>query len=328
MSRITTGGISHLAQAIENDLKTRTTNLHKPHIRSLSDLASCVLSCRNVNSSEWMAILPRQTGDEKSKERFISRVLSNPLIDPIKVMHGFIPDIVAKLTQNGKSLILMLDQSKISNGFECLMVSVRLGARAIPVTWSVVETKGAIGFDIQEKLLNHVLAMIPKGISIMLSADRFYGTSMMIDWCIKAGWQYRIRLKSNLILDHEGGEITTGDAAAMKLHSLENARFSKTLVQTNIGILHEEGHFEPWIIAMNCKPSEYKVLDYSMRWGIECMFSDFKSRGFSITQTHLKHTDRVERLILILTIALYWAISAGMSVVPRPKDTKKKPPVL
>ena len=52
------------------------------------------------------------------------------------------------------------------------------------------------------------------------------------------------------------------------------------------------------------------------------MFSDFKSRGFGITKTHLKHADRIERLILILTLALYWAVSTGMKPMP-PYGTKK-----
>jgi hypothetical protein len=34
----------------------------------------------------------------------------------------------------------------------------------------------------------------------MLAADRFYGTAQLIDWCQKAGWSYRIRLKGNLTL--------------------------------------------------------------------------------------------------------------------------------
>ena len=71
---------------------------------------------------------------------------------------------------------------------------------------------------------------------------------------------------------------------------------------------------------MDCKPSEYNILDYGMRWGIECMFSDFKSRGFSVTKTQLKHDERIERLILILTIALYWCASTGM----QPHDQKTK----
>lgn len=75
---------------------------------------------------------------------------------------------------------------------------------------------------------------------------------------------------------------------------------------------------------MDCKPSKYRVLDYGMRWGIECMFSDFKSRGFSITKTHLKQADRIERLILVLTIALFWAVSTGIQPKARARSTKKK----
>jgi hypothetical protein len=56
---------------------------------------------------------------------------------------------------------------------------------------------------------------------------------------------------------------------------------------------------------MDSPPTEYKTLDYGMRWGIENMFSDFKSRGFSLMQTQLRFADRLERLILILSIALH-----------------------
>lgn len=321
--RLFSGGVAHLACVIEDDLSGRDTCLHKPHLNALADLASCVLACRNANTSEWIAILPRKTQDDKSKERFISRFLSNKLIDPISVMRGFIPEMVAMMSTSNQTIILMLDQSKISNGFECLMVSLRIGERAIPVAWRVFATSGAIGFEDQKPLLDRVKDMIPDGVPILLSADRFYGTSAMISWCQQAGWQYRIRLKSNLILDHEGGEITTGQAASLKISQLENATFNNTNVKTHIGILHETGHPEPWIIAMDCLPSKYKILDYGMRWGIECLFSDFKSRGFSITKTHLVHADRIERLILVLTIALYWAVSTGMQPKVNAKATKK-----
>jgi hypothetical protein len=95
--RIFTGGVSHLARAIESDLKVRDTGLQKPHIGALSDLTASVLTCRSVNSSEWISILPRTTGDSKSKERYISRILSNKLIDPISVMKGYVPEVLQKL---------------------------------------------------------------------------------------------------------------------------------------------------------------------------------------------------------------------------------------
>jgi len=50
-----------------------------------------------------------------------------------------------------------------------------------------------------------------------------------------------------------------------------------------------------------------------MRWGIEAMFSDFKTRGFGITQSQIRKSDRLARLILVLAIAMYWAVSTGAS---------------
>ena len=322
--RVLSGGVAHVACVIEDDLEGRETGLEKPQRSALADLAASVLTCRNVNTAEWAVVLPRKIA-EKSKERYISRFLSNSLIKPISVMKGFIPELVEIMGTNGKVVILMLDQSKICDGFECLMISLRMGGRAIPIAWTVVKTKGAIGFEIQEPLLDSVKKMMPAGISILLMADRFYGTSAMVGWCQKANWSYRIRLKSNLIFEQDGGEITPEQAVKLKLSALNNSRFHNTTIQTNIGILHEPGHPEPWIIAMDCSPSDYKVLDYGLRWGIECLFSDFKSRGFSITKTHLRHEDRIERLILILTIALFWAVSTGMQPKAKPIVSKKKP---
>jgi hypothetical protein len=96
-------------------------------------------------------------------------------------------------------------------------------------------------------------------------------------------------------------------------------------VETHIGILHEKGHPEPWIIALSEPPSKRRVLDCGMRWGSEPLFSDFKSRGFGITKTQWRHPDRIERLILVLTVALYWAASTGMQPKPSRYTPKTSP---
>lgn len=322
--RLLTGGVAHISSTIEDDLRYRETRLHKSHVAGLSDLVASTLSSRSCNSYEWLSVLPRKDCDTKSKERYISRFLSNSLICPLDVMGGYIPELVEMAGSNGKTVILMIDQSKIRDGFECLMISLRVGERAIPVAWKVLKTKGGIGFNRQKELLDAVVKMLPEKRQILLAGDRFYGTYSLVDWCKSQGWQYRIRLKGNLIFQHDGGDVTGNEAAQMKLTSLEGAVFNDTNTSTNIGILHEKGHKEPWIIAMDCKPNKYSVLDYGMRWGIEPMFSDFKSRGFSITKTQLQHEDRIERLILVLTIALYWAVSTGMKPdIASRKYTKK-----
>ena len=104
-----------------------------------------------------------------------------------------------------------------------------------------------------------------------------------------------------------GGELTTGDVAKLLPDGVKGAELYGSGGVTNIGVLHKE----PWIIAMDASPNRYTVLDYGMRWGIENMFSDFKSRGFGLMQSHIQKPDRLDRLILIMSIALYWAVSCG-----------------
>ncbi len=322
MRRINTGGIAHCAGVISEDLVDRGSGLYVLHVKGLADLAAAALVSRSVNTSEWIPLLPRTTGNAKSRERYISRLLSNKKIERFAIMKKFAEEIVSKAGSNNRTVILMLDQSKIRDGFECLMISLRIGERAIPLAWCVIKTKGAIGFEVQKELLNKLETILPKNISILLAADRFYGTAALIDLCQKKKWQYRIRLKGNLTLQHQGGEISTGDAARLGINDLSNAKLGETV--THIGILNEAGHPEPWIIAMDCKPSKWRTMDYGMRWGIESMFSDMKSRGFCITKTQLKHPDRIERLILVLTIAIYWAVSTGMAVAAKSTSRVKE----
>lgn len=319
------GGVWHLAQVIADDLEDRETGLSKPQRYGLADIAASVLTCRSVNTSELANILPRLVKSCEESYRYINRWLSNSRIKPARVMKGFIPELLTTLTSNGQVAILMLDQSQVGKGFECLMVSLRLGERAIPVAWRVKKTAGEMGYDEQEPLLKAVYDLIPEGIKVMVAADRFYGTAALISLCQSFGWQYRIRLKGNLNLFHqEGWVITPQEAHKLGLKEIKEVQLGEKGPMINVGILQEPGHPEPWFIAMDGKPCAYRILDYGMRWGIEALFSDLKTRGFSITKTQLRHVDRIERLLLVLTIAFYWAFSTGMAPPAHQPKSKKK----
>ena len=50
---------------------------------------------------------------------------------------------------------------------------------------------------------------------------------------------------------------------------------------------------------------------YQKRWGIECLFSALKKRGFDFEQTHLVHLDRIKKLVALLALAFTWAHIVG-----------------
>src|SRR4051812_10197602 len=145
-----------------------------------------------------------------------------------------------------------------------------------------------------------------------LMGDRFYGSPALIAWCRDHGWGWRLRCKQDLRVFDNGGETTLADCFARGEHRLEDVALTGKRARTHVAIVHADGQAEPWIIAMSDRPTPGRARDYGLRWGIEAMFSDFKTRGFNLEASQIERTDRLDRLILVLALALYWAVSTGM----------------
>ena len=306
-------GFKGIVSAISRDLEERLPKQRATQRRKLSELVAGVLVCQTPNLMELSNVLDRPTESAEARYNYVERFLKNPLVSVGVVMAAFAKDLLKRLAVHQHTLVLMIDQSKVNDTLDVLMVSVRLRIRAVPLFWLAKETKGGgIGFHEQKTLLEAVLKWLPEGCRPLLAGDRFYGTCALVQWCQEHHWHYRLRLKGNLCVYQDQGEDKTLDQlkAQGKGH-LEKVRFRSGMV-THVGILHEPGHKEAWIIAMDSVPNEYKTRDYGLRWGIENMFSDFKSRGFSLMESHIRFADRLERLILVLSLALHWAVSTGL----------------
>ena len=148
---------------------------------------------------------------------------------------------------------------------------------------------------------------------MLLAADRFYPSAALLEWLQRQCWGYRLRLKANHVVDVGCAEITcTADLARrVSQRNACDARLFKCAVRTKIGVLHEQGHEETWIVVMDCTPSAAATRDYGLRWGIEPMFPDFKTRGFGLEDTRLRSAERVDHLVLIMTFATYWCVQSG-----------------
>ena len=318
-------GFAEMVVAIAKDLEGRLPRQRATQRRKLSELVAGMLVCQTPNLMELSNVLDRPTESAEARYNYVERFLKNPLVDKQVVMAAYAKDLLARLAVHHHTLVLMIDQSKVNNALELLMVSVRLRKRAVPLFWIAKDTKGGgIGFKEQKALLDVVFSWLPEGCRPMLAGDRFYGTADLVQWCQQHSWRYRLRLKGNLCVYQDHGDDKTLDQLkAEGKRTLEKARFRSGMV-THVGILHESGHKEPWYIAMDSIPNEYKTYDYGLRWGIESMFSDFKSRGFSLMQTHIRFSDRLERLVLILSIALHWAVSTGLMREKQHQDHAEK----
>ena len=317
------------AQIIE-ELLRRPPRQRKTQRENIALLVATMLHVRSANLMDLAAGLHRVAERIDMRYQWISRVLSNALIVVDEVMKPFAQEVVARAAEDGRPIVLIMDQSKLTDDHQVLMLALRHGERALPLFWRVEETKGSIGFEIQKELLETAAAILPEGASICLMADRFYGTADLISFCHDRNWDYRIRLKGNLVVRDAKGRRLTGDLAKNRQFALENVQLTEKRATTNIGVIHDPSHDEPWIIAMPTKPGYLKTLEYSERWAIEPMFSDFKSRGFGIEDSQIQHADRLSRLLMIMALALCFAVAVGRwdaqnNPLPAEKEHIKKP---
>jgi Transposase DDE domain len=318
-------GIRGLAEGIAEEFGRLLPKQRKTQRTNLSLLVATMLDVRSANLMDLAAGLPRDADRIDMRYQWISRVLMNPLIDPDAVMAPFAREVLCRLAGEDQPLVLILDQSKLNDRHQVLMLAVRSGDRALPVLWRVEATGGAIGFTVQKALLDAAVPLLPDGAEVCLMADRFYGTADLISWCQDRDWDYRLRLKGNLVVRNAEDRMTTGQLAKDRVFALENVHLTARKATTNIGVIHDPEHAEPWIIAMSATPGYLKTLDYSARWAIEPMFSDFKSRGFGVEDTQIQHPDRLARLLLVMALAIYTAVSTGQwDAKTNPTPAEKK----
>ena len=324
--------VKHLAEEVRSGLRSVLPDLNKSPLSKLSLCVAAVLEVQTCNTMDIAAVIPLETDRTDMQYQWLSRFLSTHTVDNDEVMMPFIRQAIQAASGSGETLVLCIDQTPISDRFGILMVSLRFGGRALPLLWRVQKGTGNIGYDICKEILDKIKSVISSESKVLLLGDRFYGQANLITYCQRHGWDYRLRLKGNLkVFTEDGTKASVKDlvpsSTGTKEVYLENVLLTEQRVPTNISILQEPGHEEPWILATGSSPNYYTTLDYGMRWGCESMFSDFKTRGFGLEDTRLEKTDRIARLLLILSVALHWCVFTGVSdrlENPLPREKKLK----
>jgi hypothetical protein len=102
------------------------------------------------------------------------------------------PAVLEPAVAADQPVVVILDQSKLSERHQVLMLALRSGERALPLAWRVETTEGAIGFATHKALLEAVAPWMPAGATVRLMGDRFSGTAALIGWCRERDWGYRL----------------------------------------------------------------------------------------------------------------------------------------
>ena len=125
-------GIGQIADSISAELKQRLPHQRKTQRGKLALLVATMLDVRSANLMDLAAGLPLEVDRTDMRYQWITRLLGNPLVISDEIMEPFAREVLEQAVGENKPVVLIMDQSKLSDRHQVLMLAVRYGERALP----------------------------------------------------------------------------------------------------------------------------------------------------------------------------------------------------
>ncbi len=298
--------------------QTRTW-LDKRHYQTLAWMITGLLASKAVSLTEWADYTLSRAQYAQSTVRRFARWLQN---ERIQVHELYAPIIRQAIAEWGETtLYLALDTSQIWKQFRIIRVSLVFRGRAIPLAWKVIiHDSSTVGFETYRDVLDRVAELLPEGSRVVLLADRGFVDTALMDYLTKTlRWHWRIRIKSsvNVYRKHRRrikvSSIRLKRGQARLWHNVYVT--NKRLGPVHLALAKPQGTRETWIIVSDEPTSVATFDEYGLRFDIEENFLDDKSNGFHLTDSQIRSTKALERLLFVLAIATLFLVSQGVAVV-------------
>ena len=252
-----------------------------------------------------------------SLERGLQRFLGNERM-VMRVLFKWWIEWVLRLW--GKAaLLILVDETKLSDHVAVMMVGVAYQGSAIPLVWRAYQVEdypeeGQVA--LMTDLLRQVRDVLPPDQAVLVLADRGLGTSpVWQERLSESGWNYLLRVQRTTLIrlpDHKPqplrrlvgyGQTWTGRAQV----------FKKSGWQWKwVYLIWEVGYAEPCCLFSN--QADLSPGLYRRRFYHEASFRDLKSDGFQWQRSRVWLPAHVERLLLVLALATLWTLTEGTKV--------------
>lgn len=205
------------------------------------------------------------------------------------------------------------------------MVSVIWNKRAVPLYWQQLDKLGSTNWCEQRDAIAKVLPLLSGYESVVLG-DREFCSVRLAQWLSKRGCGYCLRLKcSTYVAEAERAQRELASLGLQPGNKLFMNEVSVTK-QKGFGPFQLAGKWkrryrgfgatEPWFILTNLGSLDEAIAAYQKRFGIEEMFRDFKSGGYSLERCQLKE-DRLVAVIILLAMAYVQSWRVGQRAKER-----------
>ncbi len=283
------------------------------HLETLAAMVSGIVLSQSCQLPKIASKIPGGVHPD-SRTKQLSRWVNNEDITFDLYFLPFVRELLSRLAAV-RPLVLIMDGSVVARGCITLMVSLIYARRAIPIAWLVIEgQKGHFPAETHVALLNEVKALVPEMAKVIFLGDGEFDSPALLAEAEGYGWDYVCRTAKNIQIGVDGEwssltdlQVKRGKREYRKGALFTNAAYGPVMVIAWWGAQYAE----PIYLVSNLTSVQAACAWYRKRAHIETFFSDQKSRGFRLAQSHLSASARVERLMLATCLAYLWVIYWG-----------------
>lgn len=296
--------------------------LRRSQAKTLGTLVAAAMRCQRVS----LANIGRQMlGSAKHQIKRCWRFCANERVETADAMHGVVKRLLRK---RKKPLLVAVDWVDIK-GYQTLMACTVLKGRSVPLCWASCKGHVYEGHKsrnaFEESLLLVLRSMIPRGMKVIVLADRGFGRTELARFCQNQGFDYVIRIcpKVHVRCASYNGKLLDYPVHKGICKLLKQVDYRQhDSVKQNIVVRWVRGlptkRDECWFLMSSLEggPAQISRL-YGRRMTVEELFRDGKSKrnGWSLRDTQLSTPERLDRMLLILAIA--YLLLCGLGLLAR-----------
>jgi len=198
-----------------------------------------------------------------------------------------------------------------------LLIHALSKGRALPLAWCVRQgPKGHFPEALHIAMIELMSPIVPEGAKVVFLGDGEFDGTALQDTLSELGWSYVCRTAMSTTATWEG-ETFRLDTLGACLRPGRLIEWQEVYVTREaygpIMVLccWAQGYQEPLYLVSNLATAEEACHYYQKRFRIETFFSDQKSRGFHIQQSHIANPQRLSRLLIAACLAYIWIVYLG-----------------
>lgn len=269
------------------------------------------------------ALLAESEAKAPSIERRLERFLSNERIETAKTWDTLLEQVLPYFRRG--PIRLVIDLTPYEEHAQVIYIGLLQHSRVLPLVWKVMPGQESWDqglWDCIDQLFERLAPHIGKTDCTVIG-DSAFGCFPMVTLCQNYGWHYLFRICAQHTCEHwsaQGRLLPT--CPVSDLVSEPGKRFygrirlwQEDQIQTNLSAYWDKNEEEALLVISDLPAGRSRIKVYRLRWRVESTFQDLKSRGWDWEESHVRRLDRVDRMLLVLFLVVWWLAHLAASCI-------------